>query len=140
MPADGRRQRGFTLLEVLVALVVVSVGLAAISRLGVQHAQSAIALDELTLAGWVASNTIELARIDPGGLNVGRRQGQTTMGRQRWYWEMNVTQTEVDSILRLDVAVFSDSRRQQQVVSLSGFMPQSGLGPAPGVVGAAVGP
>ncbi|MEM1090619.1 MAG: type II secretion system minor pseudopilin GspI [Pseudomonadota bacterium] len=130
------RQRGFTLLEVLVALVVVSVGLAAISRLGVQHAQSAMALDELTLAGWVASNTIELARLEPSGLNVGRRQGQTTMGRQRWYWEMNVAQTEVDSILRLDVAVFADSRRQQQVVSLSGFMPQAVAGPAPSAAGA----
>lgn len=125
MPGKAAAERGFTLLEVLVALVVVSVGLTAISRLGVQQAQSAQVLGDLTLAGWVASNAIELARLEPESLDVGRRQGQTTMGRQRWYWEMNIVQTEVESILRLDVEVFADPRRQQQVTSLSGFAPRS---------------
>lgn len=117
------RSRGFTLLEVLVALIVVAVGLAAITRLGIQQARSAQILDDLTLAGWVASNAVEMARLDVNQLTVGRRQGQTTMGQDRWYWEMTVTQTDVDSILRMDVEVFADSARLQPVVSLAGFAP-----------------
>ncbi len=103
------------------ALVVVTVGLAAVSRLGLQQAQSAQILNDLTLAGWVAGNTLELARLDADGLTVGRRQGQSTMGLKRWYWEMDVSQTEVESILRMDVEVYSDATRKQSVVRLSGF-------------------
>lgn len=115
--------RGFTLLEVLVALIVVSVGLAAVTRLGLQQARSAQILDDLTLAGWVASNAIEMARLDTNRLSIGRRQGQATMGLDRWYWEMTVSQTDVDSILRMDVDVFADATRLQPVVSLAGFAP-----------------
>lgn len=121
MAAPRQRQCGFTLLEVLVALVVVAVGLTAVTRLGITQARSAQVLSDLTLAGWVASNAIENARLEPDRLSVGRRQGQADMGLSRWFWEMNITQTDVDLILRLDVEVYTDARRTQSVVSLSGF-------------------
>ena len=119
----GRLQHGFTLLEVLVALVVGTVGLSAVTRLDIQQSRSARVLNDVTLASWVASNAIEAARLDGRQLGPGRRQGQSTMGFDRWYWEMDVAVTEVEQILRLDVVVFADSQRSRPVVSLTGFAP-----------------
>lgn len=116
-------EQGFTLLEVLVALVVVAVGLAAVTRLAIQQARSARVLDDVTLASWVASNAIETARLDTRRLGPGRRQGQSTMGFDRWYWEMDVEATDVEQILRLDVVVFADPQRSRPVVTLTGFAP-----------------
>ncbi|MEM9530618.1 MAG: type II secretion system minor pseudopilin GspI [Pseudomonadota bacterium] len=119
----GQAEGGFTLLEVLVALVVVAVGLSAVTRLAIQQSRSARVLNDVTLASWVASNAIETVRLDGRQLGPGRRQGQSTMGFDRWYWEMDVAVTEVEQILRLDVVVFADSQRLRPVVSLTGFAP-----------------
>ncbi|MFO7808537.1 type II secretion system minor pseudopilin GspI, partial [Guyparkeria sp.] len=57
MPAR-RTSRGFTLLEVLVALVVLAVALGALIKAGSEHARNTAYLQERALAGWVAGNLV----------------------------------------------------------------------------------
>ena len=60
-----RRDAGFTLIEVLIALVVVAVALLALSRAASVQTSNFDALRERTLAGWVAANVLADARIAP---------------------------------------------------------------------------
>ena len=66
--AARRRGRGFTLIEVLIALVIVSLVLAAAMRAGGTMIVTQEALKRATLGGWSAENRlaeIRLARVWP---------------------------------------------------------------------------
>jgi general secretion pathway protein I len=58
-----RRADGFTLLEVMVALAVVSIGLIAVFNGIIQMAHSTSMMRERALADWIAMNTISEIRI-----------------------------------------------------------------------------
>ncbi|HNU09954.1 MAG TPA: type II secretion system minor pseudopilin GspI [Rubrivivax sp.] len=64
-----RRSRGFTLVEVLVALAVVAVALAAGARAAMALGANAERLRDVTIAQWCADNELvdlRLARVLPG--------------------------------------------------------------------------
>ncbi len=115
------RERGFTLLEVLVALAVLSVSLAALTRVGSQQARNLEILRSNTYATWVASNVLEEIRLGDDPLRTGRRQGQQTMGLRQWYWEVEVAATEMPEIMRLEVQVFSDPARTDSQLAMTGL-------------------
>lgn len=60
-----RRLRGFTLIEVLIALAIVAIGLGALVAESIQYTRNALRMQDLTLAHWVAVDRIteqQLAR------------------------------------------------------------------------------
>ncbi len=114
------RSVGFTLLEVLVALAVVAVALAALARAGSQALEGQLALEERTLALWVADNVLAEMRLEDG-LDSGRRQGQTHLGDRDWYWDALVQPAPGDELLRVDVAVHAERSRSGPIISQTGF-------------------
>ena len=59
----NRGERGFSLLEVLVALTVVAIAMAALVEAGVQQTASRGQLRDQTQATWVAANALETLRL-----------------------------------------------------------------------------
>ncbi len=80
---------GFTLIEVMVALLVLAFAMAALQlRIG-QTLDSAAYLRDKTIAQWVALNQLELLRISPRFGNAPLEQqttGTSTMAGRTWYW------------------------------------------------------
>ena len=99
------RSRGFTLLEVLVALLLLSLALVALVRLAGLDARATAQLREGTIAQWVAANALAEARLRDGFPAVGRSNGETTMAGQRWRWTLEVSATEEPLIRRMEVEV-----------------------------------
>ena len=124
----SRRLRGFTLLEVLIALLLMSLALTGLMRLATLEARAAAQLRDATLAQWVAANAIAEARLREGFPGVGRREGESAMGGRRWRWRMDVSGTEEATIRRMDVTVFDPAQERDDdegsVAVLTGFATQ----------------
>jgi len=125
MVADGmarvRGSRGFTLLEVLIALIVLSLALLALTRTTAVQVQSFGELRERTVAGWLAQEVLAETRIANALPNPGRSTGQRRFAGRDWHWEVQVQSTAVPSIRRLDVSVAAAAAPGEPVAKLSGF-------------------
>ena len=99
------RDRGVTLLEVLAALVIVALGMLGVIEAVTQSARNGTYLREKTLAHWIALNVITEKRLQPEPPPVTESSGDVEFAGQRWRWSMQVTQTQVASLRRMDVSV-----------------------------------
>lgn len=115
-----RRDAGFTLIEVLIALVVVAVALLALSRAASVQTSNFDALRERTLAGWVAANVLADARIAPERPTPGRSDGRVELAGRAWRWQREVSAIPQSEILRIEVRVFRGDDKDPSA-SLNGF-------------------
>ncbi len=105
-PGARRRARGFTLLEVLIALLILSLSLVALIRAAGLQAQALNHHRDSTLAQWVAANVVAELRAQ-GAPPVGRQQGEMRMGPQRWRWQAETSDTDVERVRRMEITVFA---------------------------------
>jgi general secretion pathway protein I len=97
------RQRGFTLLEVLIALAIVAMSVGALLGTVTSSASNVIYLKEKTLAEWVALNRLTEVRIDQQMPGKGRRSGNSVMAGQRWEWQEEVIELPIKGMFRIEV-------------------------------------
>ena len=105
-PGARWRARGFTLLEVLIALLILSLVLVALIRAAGLQAQALTHHRDSTLAQWVAANVAAELRAQ-GAPPVGRQQGEMRMGPQRWRWQAETSDTDVERVRRMEITVFA---------------------------------
>ncbi|HEX9208017.1 MAG TPA: type II secretion system minor pseudopilin GspI [Steroidobacteraceae bacterium] len=125
------RQPGFTLIEVLAALVIVALGMLGAIEAVNQSTRNATYLREKTLAHWIAMNLITERRLQPEPPPPDEQQGDVDFAGERWHWTQRVTQTAVQSMRRMDIAVRRASAPDgTSLANVSGF-----YGTAVGTVG-----
>jgi general secretion pathway protein I len=100
-----RGSRGFTLLEVLIALVIVTLAVSALLGTVTSSASNVIYLKEKTVAEWVALNRLTEIRISQQFPDKGRRTGNAEMAGMRWQWEEEVTELPVKGMFRIEIRV-----------------------------------
>jgi general secretion pathway protein I len=82
---------GFTLIEVLVALVIVAFGMGAVLAALSSSAENISALREKTLAEWVAMNQIADTRLNLNAPQPGVTEGDVKdFGEENWHWRQDV--------------------------------------------------
>jgi general secretion pathway protein I len=134
-PADRHRlvairAAGFTLIEVLAALVIVALGMLGAIEAVTQQARSGVYLRDKTLAHWIAMNVITEQRLQAAPPPVAESSDDVEFAGQRWHWTMRVSQTQVQSLRRLDVTVRpAESADDVALATVSGFY-GSAIGPA----------
>jgi general secretion pathway protein I len=97
--------RGFTLLEVLVALAIVTIGMAALLGALSSSTDTVSYLRDKTFAQWVALNQIATLRLSGQQAQPGDSDGDTDYAGRTWHWRQEVTATEVPGVVRIDVKV-----------------------------------
>ena len=119
----SRAEAGFTLIEILVALTIVSVALMASIRAVGSLTASATELRNRTLAQWSAENQLALIRIEQGVLPpIGRRGFACDQGDLRLRCDQVVQTTDNPNFRRVDVQVFdATSANGPRLARLIGF-------------------
>ncbi|MDX1626093.1 MAG: type II secretion system minor pseudopilin GspI [Wenzhouxiangellaceae bacterium] len=113
--------RGFTLIEVLVALAVIAIAVVALAGSGTRALDAQYEIEQRSAALWVAANRIaEVALEQPVG--PGPRSGISSMAGGQWHWRMNVQPAPGGDLWRVDVAVGSDA--EADLVTHVGFLPR----------------
>ena len=115
-----KEKRGFTLLEVLIALVVVSLALLALTRTASEQVQNFEALRERTLASWVAANVLAETRLSTPMPALGKRDGRSRLANRDWRWQLEVHATDDTGMRRLEVRVYAGDATEASA-SLTGF-------------------
>ena len=100
-----RRHRAFTLLEVMIALLVITLGMGAVITTTGESGWKSAHLRESTIASWVAYNEIALYRAKRSWGDATRRSGEAEMANATWEWEMTIVQTPNTSIREVEVEV-----------------------------------
>ena len=116
-PSISGARHGFTLLEILVALAVIAIALAAIVGETALRLGSAARLTDHTLAHWVAMNRIAEQQLSADWPAAGITTGSEELAGREWYWSVKVSITEDADVRRLDVEV--RSRKEEEAPSAS---------------------
>ncbi|MEO8064957.1 MAG: type II secretion system minor pseudopilin GspI [Pseudomonadota bacterium] len=95
--------RGFTLIEVLIALAIVAMSVGALLGTLTSAASNISYLRDKTLAEWVALNRLAEIRTAVLMPDKGKRAGNTVMGGMRWQWEQEVVELPIKGMFRVDV-------------------------------------
>lgn len=119
MPAS--RARGFTLIEVLMALAVLAIALAAILRTVGQSIDLTVDLRDRALAGWVAQNRLIAHQLQKDWPAAETTDGQTEMGGRVWRWREQVSTTPEPALRRIEIEIRAD-RGEQRLARLVGFL------------------
>jgi len=115
-------QRGFTLIEVLAALVIVALGMIAAIQAVTQSARNGTYLRDKTLAHWIGMNVLTERRLQASPPDIAESTGRVEFADQQWQWSMTVTQTQVASLRRIDIAVRrAETPDGTPLASVSGF-------------------
>lgn len=104
-PRVAPRTAGFTLIEVLVALAIVAIGMAAVLGALSSSGGTIIYLHDKTLAEWVALNHIAEQRLQPKLPQTGNTDGDVDFAGQKWHWRQETVATAVKGMVRMDVMV-----------------------------------
>lgn len=126
--------RGFTLIEVVVALAIVGVGMFAVFRTIGDTANNVSFLRDRTIAAWIADNRITEIRLSGQMPSVDETEGEVEMAGRRWHWIARVSQTPVDGLRRIDVSVRrDDDAEDSSILSVAGFVGATATssGPSP---------
>jgi general secretion pathway protein I len=93
------------LIEVLVALAIVAIGMAAVLGALTSSANTSAYMRDKTFAQWVALNQIALLRLSGQMTPTGNSDGDTDFAGRKWHWRREVTATQVPGVVRIDVKV-----------------------------------
>ncbi len=122
MPTNRAQQHGFTLLETLVALAILAIALAAITRTAGAETHHAEELRSHLLADWVAQNRLALHAARGDWLAVGAQSGEDTQAGIRLLWREEISATPNPAFRRIDVVVYSPNDEQHALRKLTGYL------------------
>ncbi len=124
--ASRYRSRGFTLIEIMIALAIFAIVSAALVRSASMTVHQSALVKDRTLAWWIAENRLNEMRSmprDPDNYpSLGRKTSSVRMAQRDWELEVDIRSTENENMRRIEISVFSENDLDVPLVSLYGFL------------------
>lgn len=112
------RQRGFTLLEVLVALLIVGTALGAALRAMGSLTQNSEGLRTAMMATWSAENRLVQVRLAKGWPATGKTTFECPQADLNFICEEEVIASPNPRMRRVEVSVFEASAPERRIIKL----------------------
>jgi len=119
-----KKAKGFTLIEVMVALSIIAISLASLIKASGSHTRSAGYLKNKTLAHYVAMNEVTQMQIDKAWPDLGETQGTSEMAGIEWSWNREVKKTGDASgnIRGIKFTVYADEDLTRNLAQVQAFI------------------
>jgi general secretion pathway protein I len=115
-------QKGMTLLEVMVALVIFALTGSAVMKAASEHLSGIGQIEEITFATWVANNRLTRLHIDTNWPPKNKLKGAQDMADRTWYWQQNVVKTSDKDMFSVEVVVSLDEQFEQSITTVTSFV------------------
>jgi len=116
------RNAGFTLIEILVALAVIAIAVAAVVAAVSGNIKNEAYIQDRTMAHWVAMNKVAELQVTKAWPAPGTQHGESLLASQEWSWQTKVSTTDDADVLRLDVDVFADKEQKQSLAAMVAYL------------------
>ncbi len=116
-------QRGFTLIEIMVALSILAISMVAIYKSVAGYVNNAGYLEQRTFAQWATVNIAEEFRLKSPWPELGKSDGELEgfAGRD-WFWRVVVSKNEVEWMRTVEVKVFENEAADSAVGQLTFYV------------------
>jgi general secretion pathway protein I len=126
-PRPRPHARGFTLVEVLVALMIVAMGLAALMVAVSGTARTSGYLRDKTLAQWMALNRLSEVRLNVTKFGQNTDTGEINFANRTWHYDTRYYDTSVTTMKRIVVRVYAGDAKTKgnPIAESTGFLGSS---------------
>ena len=114
-------QSGFSLIEVLVALVVVGIGMSAALSATNSNVEVLTHVERTTYANWVAENVLAEIKLE-GIVNTGELLGESRMAGKTWYWQADIMPTFDADVLQVKLKVSINENMELLDADVTGYL------------------
>lgn len=100
-------QQGMTLVEVMVAAVILALVMMSVMAVASHSSRSTARLQQKTQAAWVANTVAAESRAEVYGkiTPTGSFQGTQTLGGKQWFWQAKASNSSQEEVILLNISV-----------------------------------
>lgn len=118
--------RGFTLLEVLIAMAIFSIAGVALIETAGNNFKNLSRLETQMVAGWVASNQLVEVSLDKTWPPRNNKKGEVELAGRKWFWLQKVIKTTDEEMRAVVVEVRSSEKQELTEASLMTYVSRGG--------------
>ena len=121
-PSPIKKVAGFTLIEVMIALLIVATALGAAAKVTITAANNGVGLTNRTAAQWVALNQLAVLKLRRQ-FPVRAESGKEKMMMRTWVWQQKAEATPDDHVLKVTIDVrLEGADKDDTAASITGFI------------------
>tara|TARA_R110000744_G_scaffold20336_1_gene53357 strand:- start:5557 stop:5967 length:411 start_codon:yes stop_codon:yes gene_type:complete len=118
----NKLQKGFTLIEVMLAMAVFSIAGIAILGTADTNARNLGYLESKIIASWVASNQLVEVTLDTSWPPKNNKKGKVELAGQEWFWQQKVVKTTDNDMRAIVMEVRLEEKSAKSLTSLMTYI------------------
>lgn len=120
------KKKGFTLIEVMVAMAVFAIAGVALVSSTSTHFINLNTLETKMMANWVASNQLVEASLDKTWPRQNNKKGKVEFAGREWFWLQKVAKTNDKNMSQVSIEVRLNQSEKNSLTSLTTYLAKEG--------------